>query len=193
MKFSKTSVALLLIQVALVSSIAAKYLYQRWSCPRVWVRAAMYDPELLMRGRYVSMQLQVNGCKSTLPSAKEAQFPRNLDGTTRPDGYSIKGQRPVRFAAQLKVEDNKLLAIRIEDVEQRHRGLMVEAMPGASCDAMRLEMPSDFYIGEHAAIPRALEPGRELWVEVTVPQQGPPRPVQLAVKEGGSWRVLGFQ
>jgi len=33
MKLSKTSVALLLIQLALVSSIAAKYLYQRWNCP----------------------------------------------------------------------------------------------------------------------------------------------------------------
>jgi hypothetical protein len=35
MKISKTSIALLLIQLAIVSSVAAKYLYQRWTCPRV--------------------------------------------------------------------------------------------------------------------------------------------------------------
>jgi len=33
MKLSKASIALLVIQLALVSSIAAKYLYQRWRCP----------------------------------------------------------------------------------------------------------------------------------------------------------------
>jgi hypothetical protein len=34
MKFSKTSIALLLIQLVIVSSIAAKYYYQRIRCPR---------------------------------------------------------------------------------------------------------------------------------------------------------------
>ena len=54
MKLSKTSIVLLVIQLALVSSIAAKYLYQRAHCPRVWVRTAAYDPEMVMRGRYLS-------------------------------------------------------------------------------------------------------------------------------------------
>jgi hypothetical protein len=51
------SVALLVIQLAIVSTIAAKYLYQRWSCPRVWTRAVAIDPQLPMRGRYLSLQL----------------------------------------------------------------------------------------------------------------------------------------
>ena len=38
MKFSKTSIVLLVIQLVIVSSIAAKYYYQRVTCPRVWVR-----------------------------------------------------------------------------------------------------------------------------------------------------------
>ncbi len=50
-KLSGPSVALLVIQLALVCSVPAKYLYQRWSCPRVWTRAAAYDPELVMRFR----------------------------------------------------------------------------------------------------------------------------------------------
>ena len=61
---------LLLIQLAIVSSVAAKYLYQRWTCPRVWTRTVAFDPELPMRGRYLSLQLIVDGCQSTLPSAK---------------------------------------------------------------------------------------------------------------------------
>jgi uncharacterized membrane-anchored protein len=52
---SGTSIVLLVIQLALVSSIAAKYLYQRSTCPRVWTRTAAYDPDMVMRGRYLSL------------------------------------------------------------------------------------------------------------------------------------------
>ncbi len=102
MKFSKTSIVLLLIQLALISSIAAKYLYQRRSCPRVWVRAAAYDPEMVMRGRYLSLQLTVDGCQSTLPSALHAVFPRNSDGTTKPSRLSrqLAGSRSIPRQAQ---------------------------------------------------------------------------------------------
>ena len=66
-RLSTASVAVLVMQLALVCSIAAKYLYQRWTCPRVWTRTAAFGPELVMRGRYLSLQLTVDGCRSTLP------------------------------------------------------------------------------------------------------------------------------
>ena len=47
---------------SIVPSVAAKYLYQRWRCPRVWTRAAAIDPELPLRDRYLSLQLTVDGC-----------------------------------------------------------------------------------------------------------------------------------
>lgn len=193
MKISRTSIALLLIQLVLVSSIAAKYLYQRRSCPRVWTRAAVYDPEMLMRGRYLSMQLTVDGCHSTLPSARQAQFPRNIDGTTTPNGYSVNSPLPVQFRANLKVEGNKLVAIRIPEADLRSRGVMVDAQPGSGCDTLTLEQPVDFYIAEHAASPTPLKPGQQLWIEVTVPPNGPPRPIQLALKDGAAWTPLAFQ
>src|SRR5208283_3048759 len=31
---------------------------------------------------------------------------------------------------------------------------------------------------------------QELWIEVTVPPQGPPRPLQMAVKDNGVWKPL---
>jgi len=193
MKLSKASVALFVIQLALVSSIAAKYLYQRAHCPRVWTRAAAYDPEMVMRGRYLSLQLTVDGCQSTLPSALHATFPRNTDGTTKSTGFRVNWQGAVEFRAKLKVENNKLVAIRIPEADQTSKGVNVTAMPGAACDALRIDEPVDFYIAEHAADPSRLSQGQELWIEVTIPPQGPPRPTQLALKQDGAWKPLAFQ
>jgi hypothetical protein len=193
MKLAMTSIALLVIQLAIVSSIAAKYLYQRWTCPRVWTRTVAYDPELVMRGRYLSVQLIVDGCQSTLPSALHAIFPRNIDGTTRPSGFSVTRESSVQFRANLKVESNKLLAIRIPEADLTSKGVEVTALPNSSCDALHIVEPVDFYIAEHAVDPTPLKPGRELWVEVTVPPQGPPRPIQLALKQDGAWKPLAFQ
>jgi hypothetical protein len=194
MKISKTSIILLVIQLALVSSIAGKYFYQRSTCPRAWTRAAAYDPNMVMRGRYLSLRLTVDGCQSTLPSALRATFPRNADGTTKPTGYTVNDDHfPITFRANLKVEKNKLLAIRIPEADLRSKGVNVTAMPGSPCDALRLQQPVDFYIAEHAAEPTALRQGEELWIEVTVPPKGPPRPLQLALNDNGAWKPLAFQ
>src|ERR1039458_9769183 len=123
---SVTSLVLLAVQLTIVSIIAAKCLYQRWSCPRVWTRATTYDPKLLMRGRYLSLQLLVDGCKSTLPSAKEAVMPRNVDGVQTGKIYLIHSDQAVRFPAKLKVEGGKLLAIRIPEGNGRPDELMVD-------------------------------------------------------------------
>jgi hypothetical protein len=189
---SVTSLVLLALQLAIVSTIAGKYLYQRWSCPRVWTRATMYDPQLPMRGRYLSMQLVVDGCQSTLPSAKEAAMPRNVEGVQTGKTYTIRAAQAVRFPANLKVINGKLLAIRIPEGDNRPDELMVDGRPGASCEDLRLEEPVDFNIAETAANPAALKAGQELWIEVTVPPKGPPRPIQLALKDGGAWRPLAF-
>jgi hypothetical protein len=191
MRISKTSVALLVIQLVIVSSIAAKYLYQRWTCPRVWARTVAFDPQLPMRGRYLSLQLMVDGCQSTLPSAKAAAFPRDINGA------AIQGQYFVRasaiFHADLKVENNRLMVFRIEDDQNGTLGQEVSVWPGAACDAMRLDAPVDFYIAEHAQSPLPVKPGLELWIEVTVPPKGPPRPIQLALKDNNTWKPLAFQ
>ena len=153
----------------------------------------MYDPQLPMRGRYLSMQLVVDGCKSTLPSAKEAVMPRNVDGVQTGKTYMIHSDQAVRFPAKLKVESGKLLAIRIPEGNGRPDELMVEGRPGDSCENLRLDEPVDFYIAQTAAAPGPLKAGQELWIEVTVPSKGPPRPIQLAMKDGGAWRPPAFQ
>jgi len=189
---SGASVALLFIQLAIVSSIAAKYLYQRFTCPRVWTRSVVYDPEMLMRGRYASLQLMVDGCKSTLPSAEQAAMPRDVKGLPVGKVYSVRAEQPVQFSARLTVEGNKLEVIRIPESQSQTGAQIVTATPGLNCTEMRLDAPIDFYLAEHAKNPAILGPGQELWVEVTVPPKGPPRPTQLAIKDKGEWKPLNL-
>lgn len=190
MKLARTSLVLLVIQLALVSSIAMKYLYQRETCPRVWTRAVAYDPQLVMRGRYLSLQLTVDACGSTLPVSRytPGQY-ADLSGNGR---FPINDPS-VSFHASLKVENNKLVAIRLPEQDGRSSANLVMVPPGASCDALRLQQPVDFYIAEHAADPTRIKPGEELWIEVTIPPKGPPRPIQLALKQDGAWKPLAFQ
>ena len=48
-----------LLQCLLVLSVAGKYALDRERLPRVWVKAVPFDPNLFVRGRYVSLRLQV--------------------------------------------------------------------------------------------------------------------------------------
>ena len=193
MKLARVSVALLVIQVLIVSTVALKYLYQRATCPRVWTRAAAYDPTLIMRGRYLSLQLTVDGCGSTLPSAKNAQFPRNVNGVPSSPNFTVNAPDCLSFQARLAVRDNKLTAIRVPESESSSATQSVSASPGSLCDQMRLSIPVDFYIAEHASDPSWVKTGQQLWIEVTVPPKGPPRPLQLALKDNGVWKPLAFQ
>lgn len=191
MKIAKASIVVLVIQLAIVSSITAEYLYQRWTCPRVWVRTVAVDPELPMRGRYLSLQLIVDGCQSTLPSAKDVRFPHDVKGAVTRGPYVARAS--ATFRADLKVVSNRLAATYIRDDQDGTLGQEVSLWPGAACDSMRLDAPVDFYLPEHASDPSRLEPGQELWVEVTVPPEGPPRPIQLALKDNSAWRPLTIE
>ncbi len=193
MKLPKASIALLMLQLLIVSTVAAKYFYERATCPRVWTRTAAYDPQLVMRGRYLSLQLSVDACGSTLPTAKDAEFPRNANGVPDGHNFSIRAANTVWFQAKLAVKENKLIAIRVPESDTSTPTQTVAAWPGAPCDQLNLSNPVDFYIPDTAADPTMLKPGQQLWIEVTLPPKGPPRPLQLALKEKGTWKPLAFQ
>lgn len=62
---------------------------------------------------------------------------------------------------------------------------------GAERGEVHLAEPVRFYIPEGIPDPSRLEPGDELWVELSVPKVDEPRPVQLArKKKDGSWMPL---
>src|SRR4051794_32574602 len=190
---SAASVTVLVVQLALVCSIGAKYLYQRWTCPRVWTRTVAFDPELVMRGRYLSLQLTVDGCRSTLPSAKQAEFPRDVNGAAVNGEFGIREYENMNFPAELKVIDNHLAAIHLRDAQEPRSSQYVTAWHATSCADLRLLAPVNFYISEHAKSPLPVAPGAELWIKVTAPRRGPPRPIQLALKQNGVWEPLAFQ
>jgi hypothetical protein len=153
------------VQLGLVASLGAKLLYDRATRPRVWALAAPYDPSLPIRGRYVSLQLVVEprGIQETKPSP---------------------GQQPQQ-SVTLRVEAGRLVA----EANPLERGfdpsaLHVRFIQRQDHELAVLDKPVAFFIPEDISDPSRRPEGEELWVEVTVPKEGPPRPIQLGVKKG---------
>ena len=147
------------LQCLMVVSVAGKYAVDRARLPRVWVNAAPVDPYLPVRGRYVSLRLQVELT-----------------------GESTVYSEPVR----LHVEDGRLKAT----PDPEHGILTVSQLPQRPAT---LNEPVAFFLPEHAADPSHRAPGEELWVEVSVPANGPPRPLRLGVKKDGVLTPLVLQ
>jgi len=145
------------LHAAIVGSLGGKLLIDRATRPRVWARAAPVDPDLPIRGRYVSLRLEVH------------QDPA-LDATT-------VETRGVALAAR----DGRLVAVSPPDAH----GLHARPTVRAGERLLVLGPPVAYFIPEHAADPSRLASGEELWVEVTIPRAGAPRPIRLGVKKDG--------
>lgn len=159
----KASVLLGLIHVAIVGVVGAKFVVDRATYPRVWVQTVPFDPDLPIRGRYVRLNAVVEHLEPQGPQADAADWRR----------------------AALDVRDGRLAAIAAP--EGRH------VIRRASCGERRcwvLAEPLAYFIPEHVRDPSLREPGEELWVEVTVPPQGAPRPIALGVKRGEALQPL---
>lgn len=155
-----------LVHVCIVSSLGAKLLYDRTVRPRVWVLAAPYDPEMPIRGRYVSLQLVLE-----TRGIKEA--PATGSGWVPPQ------------PAVLRIENNRLLAEGDPSKTGYHpEGAHIRFVQRQESKLAVLDKPVSFFIPEHITDPSLRQPGEELWVEVTIPRKGPPRPIQLGVKKG---------
>jgi hypothetical protein len=55
---------------------------------------------------------------------------------------------------------------------------------------VRLREPLAYFIPEHVPDPSMRAGGEELWVEVTLPRRGAPRPIRLGVMRGGTLTPL---
>jgi uncharacterized membrane-anchored protein len=146
-----------LLHVGLVASLGAKLQVDRATRPRVWARTAPVDPNLPIRGRYVRLRIEAD------PS---------------PD-FSPGNAHYVPIA--LSVKDGRLAAA--PDLESGKMHARLDQRDGAPV-AVLIE-PVAYFIPEHAADPSVRQPGEELWVEVTVPRAGAPRPIRLGVKKDG--------
>lgn len=159
-------VVLAAVQVALVGAVGAKLLYDRATLPRAWVETAGVDPDLPIRGRYVSLNLLLSAAPESAAITEDMACGR----------VELRDGRPVAL------------------LEQETRVLGVMSAAGPQCFARRADagdgkwllwQPVAFFLPEHAPDPtRDVRPG-ELWIEVTLPPHGAPRPIRLGLMRGG--------
>ena len=57
MTLNRKGLILAAFQCLLALSLSGKLLYDRATCPRVWVKTARWDPSLPIRGRYLALRL----------------------------------------------------------------------------------------------------------------------------------------
>jgi hypothetical protein len=141
------------VQTAMILSIGGKLLLDRATLPRLWVRAEPYDPNLPIRGRYVSLTINAE-----------------------PRGF---GEGVAYDQVKYSVEDGKLVA----------RPGVIDGI-GTAITNSTAPVRIAFFIPEHIPDPSRRALGEELWVEITVPRKGPPRPIQLGVKKDGAITAL---
>lgn len=186
MKPLTKATAVALIQVLLVCSLGAKLLYDRRTRPRAWFKTQRYDPNLPIRGRYVSLQIEL----------KDPRSAEEIENKFRGEIQMMESQNTranYRGAYDFGRECGS--------IDLRN------AMPSATFDEgksqwdcdnlpfvrwktgtetrLRLTEPILFFISDTAKDPTRLAAEEELWVLATIPHKGPPRPISLGIKKSG--------
>ena len=162
MTLGQKGLVLAALQLLVVGSLGAKLLADRATLPRVWVRTAPVDPNLPIRGRYVRIRIEVEGSRDLL-------------------GHRVS----------LRAQDGRLVAA---PATGSTFGPWLTLQPGRTSrpGVLELNQPLAFFIPEHAVDPSRRAPGEELWVEVSVPAHGAPRPIRLGVKKDGTLTPLSL-
>lgn len=187
------------LHLALVSSLAGKYLYERATRPRVWVESVNYDPTLPVRGRYLSLRLKVDApgvfkappleedkalvsAKRKNPPCANQEMDDEMGGRYR---YSRQSE-----AVRLEAENGHLVA----KADSRSDVYAEWERDSKGVVTIEVSQPVAFFISEHAFTPASLRKGEQLWAEVTVPKKGPPRPVRLGIRQAnGEIKPLSLQ
>lgn len=164
----KKSLVVALLHLCIVLSIGGKLLLDRATRPRVWTRVYSFDPSLVIRGRYAALTVRVHA--PWLTSGEKYQT----------DWVTLSGENHELVAAKSRVDTGVALS------QWNNLGLPT--------GYANLSQPILFFLPEHANDPSRVKPGEELWAEVTLPRKGPPRPIQLAVKDAqGGWHPVGIR
>lgn len=188
MSYRIRAVIVLVLQCALVITIAVKFAWERKTCPRVWTRAEFVDPNLPFRGRYLNPSVDVDACE--MKEYRETLAERARSAQTNADAARLDYfQAWPRVPADVKASRDRLIAISAGS----RASLNLELRPGRDCHNLRAFGDMPFFVPDTAKLPTHLSKDEELWMEVTLPPAGPPRPVQLAIKRNGVWTPLKFR
>jgi hypothetical protein len=172
----RAGLILVFVQIVLVLSVAGKYLYERQTRPRVWTRATQFDPMLPLRGRYLSLQLLLDACG----------LPRDAEHTIQ----QYSGHRSFwQWNVSLTAANGKLVP-RLENRWSPRGGGTLTLFGEKPCDAATLSSEELLFIPDRAHLPFPLQPGQELWVEVTLPPSGPPRPIRIALSSADGFHPV---
>lgn len=159
-----------LVHVSIVLAIGGKLLVDRASYPRAWARTAPVDPDMPIRGRYVRLLIEAIPGDGLVPAERLATEAE----PEAPAGTSFQ-------RVQLTTADGTLLAL----PAAAGAGLAARMADRAGAPTIQLVTPIAFFIPEDVDDPSRRPPGEELWVEVTLPPAGPPRPIRLGVGRDG--------
>jgi len=164
MKNVPKTALVIVLHLAIIGTLYAKYSYERATRPRVWVKTMGYDPDLPIRGRYVALSLEV-----------ATDVPAKIQGDPKAE-YHWYAANPVH----LEVRGEELFAASDQAGDQYLTYREVQKTPHGI-----LSEPVLYFLSEQAMNPTRRPRNQELWAEVTVPKKGPPRPIRLGVKIDG--------
>jgi hypothetical protein len=151
-----------LLHVLMICSLGGKLLVDRATRPRVWARTGPVDPDSPLRGRYVQLRIESDSAAS-LPSAYGSQV-------------------------TVMAKDGQLVFV----PSTTETGLTAHLSTSQGRTVTVLDQPLAFFIPEHVPDPSRRGDGEELWVEVTIPRRGAPRPIRLGVMRAGAVTPLAL-
>jgi hypothetical protein len=197
MKAMSRAVVIALVQILLICSLGAKLLYDRRTCPQAWFKTRQYDPNLPIRGRYISLQVEVKDPRS--PEEIGSKF-----------GNEIKAQENMRAqntwrgpfdfgreCGSIAARDGVPVAVfdangpsgvcdNLSFTRQRLEGAAIGTI-------LWVNEPVLFFIPDTADVPTRTRDGAELWVLATIPRKGPPRAIALGLKKVGESEIRRLQ
>ena len=178
MKLAYKGLLLAALHMLLVCSLGAKLLYDRAHRPRVWIMVGPRDPDLPIRGRYLSLSIEVP-TEGFVIRSQPSSYLKDKDGKPLIEDL-ISPNR-----CDLKLRNGQLTAVARQDGDY---WINLRTRRGKSFPVVNSE--TAFFIPEHLPDPSRIPPDEELWMEATIPRKGPPRPIRLGVKKNGALTPL---
>ena len=160
------------VQAALMLSTGLLFWFDRQISPRAWVPTAPVDPNLLIRGRYITLNMVV----PFVPTNADVSAVDLVDSWQN---------------VQLRVEADRLQAVQKVGAGSNNHGGIVRLHDGSLVVDPGPELA--FFIPPDVKDPSIRADGSNLWVEVTLPGSGAPRPIQLGIEKDGQIEPLALR
>jgi hypothetical protein len=183
MKPLTKAIVVALIQVLIVGSLGAKLLYDRRTRPQAWFKTERYDPNLPIRGRYLSLQVEVSDRRS--PEELQQMFNGEIQLYEKQRSQFMTFYSFGRECGSIDVQGGKPVPVFDGSPAWNCDNLTFERWRRNEQTVLRVAEPVLFFISDTAKDPTRLQIGDELWVLATIPRRGLPRPIALGVKKGG--------